>query len=128
MDKIHKEVLGKMTFKIMRRISSPRLFAELLREIFSTSDLEEIAAKETQKGPIQGAQTMLSILEKRGPKAYGLFVDVLRNSEFRLEDLADEIMEEERKLRGKTGISSVSINHFEHDRNLKLQYLYSLQY
>jgi len=120
MDKIHKEVLGKLTFKIMRRISNPRLFAVHLTEIFSTSDLEEIAAKETQKGPIQGAQTMLSILEKRGPKAYGLFVDVLENSEFHLQDLAVELKNEERKLRGKTGISSV-FSHFEHDRNLKLQ-------
>ena len=103
MDKIHKEVLGKMTFQIMRRISNPRLFAEYLREIFSTSDLEEIAAKEAQKGAIQGAQTMLSILEKKGPEAYGLFVEALRIREFYLEDLADELEDEERKLRGKTG-------------------------
>jgi len=108
MDQIHNEVLGKMTFKILRRISNPRIFAQYLREIFSTSDLEEIAAKETQKGPIQGAQTMLSILKKRGPKAFGLFVDVLENSEFHLEDLAVELKDEERKLRWKTGISSLS--------------------
>jgi len=70
MDQIHKEVLGKM-------ISNLRCFSEFLREVFSISDLKEIAVKETQKGPTQGAQTMLSILEKRGPKAYRLFVDVL---------------------------------------------------
>lgn len=120
MDKIHREVLGKMTFKIMGRISSPRVFSGHLREIFSPADVEEIAAKEAQKGAIHGTQTMLSILEKRGPKAYGLFVEVLRSPDIRLDDLADELEDEESKLRGKTGISSVS-NHLERDRNLKLQ-------
>lgn len=105
MDKIHKDVLAKMTYKIMGRISNPRIFSEYLREIFSTADIEEIGAKENQKGPTSGTQTMLSILEKRGPKAYGLFILVLRNPEIKLSDLADQLEEEERKLRGKTGIS-----------------------
>ena len=55
---------------------------------------------------------MLSILEKRRPKAYGLFVKVLRNEEGRLDDLADELEAEERKLRGKPGISSVNLITF----------------
>ena len=109
MDKIHKDVLAKKTSKIMGRISSPRIFSGYLREIFSSGDIEEIGAKEDQKGATYGTQTMLSILEKRGPKAYGLFVTVLRNPEFRLDDLADELEAEECKLRGKPGISFVDL-------------------
>ena len=104
MDKIHREVLAKKTTDIMGRISSPRIFSGYLREIFSSADVEEIEAKENQKGAIYGTQTMLSILEKRGRKAYGLFVKVLRNQEDHLRDLADELEAEERKLRGKPGI------------------------
>ena len=81
-----------------------------------------IGAKEDQKGATYGTQTMLSILEKRGPKAYGLFVKVLRNPEDRLDDLADEIEAEERKLRGKPGIGIFCGSiHVEHNRNFKLQ-------
>ena len=69
------------------------------------SDVEEIGAKEAQKGSTSATQTMLSILEKRGPKAYGLFLEVLRRTDIMLPDLADELEEEERKLRGKTGKS-----------------------
>ena len=109
MDKIHREVLAKKTTDIMGRISNPRVFSVYLREIFSAADIEAIAAKEDQKGAIYGTQTMLAILEKRGPKAYGLFVTVLRNPEFRLDDLADELEAEECKLRGKPGISFVDL-------------------
>ena len=105
MEKIHREVLGKMTSQIMGRISNPRIFSGHLREIFSMSDVEEIGAKEAQKGSTSATQTMLSILEKRGPKAYGLFLEVLRRTDIMLPDLADELEEEERKLRGKTGKS-----------------------
>ena len=105
MDKIHREVLGKNTIKIMGRISSPIVFSGHLREIFSAADVEEIAAKETQKGATHGTQTMLSILEKRGPKAYGLFINVLRHPDILLGDLADELEDEENKLRGTTGSS-----------------------
>ena len=114
MDQIHREVLGKNSVKVMGRISSPKVFSSYLREIFSVADVEEIAAKEAQKGPTYGTQTMLSILEKRGPKAYGLFINVLRDPEILLGDLADELEDEENKLRGTTGTSFV-------DRNLKLQ-------
>ena len=112
MDKIHREVLAKKTTDIMGRISNPRIFSGYLREIFSSGDIEEIGAKEDQKGATYGTQTMLSILEKRGPKAYGLFVEVLRGPEVRLDDLADELEAEERKLRGKPGISSVNLITF----------------
>ena len=126
MDKIHREVLGKNTIKIMGRISSPKVFSSFLREIFSAADVEEIAAKEAQKGPTHGTQTMLSILEKRGPKAYGLFINVLRDSENRLGDLADDLEDEESKLRGKTGISfmdlitlnTIEISNYSHARYL----------
>lgn len=102
MDKIHREMLGKMTSKIMGRISSPRVFSGHLREIFSAADVEEIAAREAQMGPTHGTQTMLSLLEKRGPKAYGLFLKVLQDPNNFVEDLADELENEEWKLRGKT--------------------------
>ena len=107
MDKIHREVLGNMTFKIMGRITQPKVFSGHLREIFSSSDVEEVAAKDAQKGATQGTLTMLSILKKRGPKAYGLFLEVLRRPDILLGDLADELVEEENKLRGRTGIYSV---------------------
>ena len=113
MDKIHREVLAKMTSNIMGRISYPRAISGYLREIFSSTDIEEIVAKEDQKGATYGTQTMLSILEKRGPKAYGLFVKVLRNPEVRLDDLADELEAEERKLRGEPGISFVDLFTFK---------------
>lgn len=122
MDKIHREMLGKMTSKIMGRISSPRVFSGHLREIFSAADVEEIAAREAQMGPTHGTQTMLSLLEKRGPKAYGLFLKVLQDPQNCLEDLADELENEERKLRGKTGIPFLdlfTLNTIE--INLKLQ-------
>ena len=125
MDKIHREVLGKMTYKIMGRISNPKIFSSHLREIFSTSDIEEIGAKENQKGCTSGTQTMLSILEKRGPKAYELFISALRYPDIKLSDLADELEEEERKLRGKTGtgisflscpipLNVIAISNFSH--------------
>ena len=109
MDKIHREVLAKKTTDIMGRISNPKVFSGHLREIFSSADVEEIEAKENQKGAIYGTQTMLSILEKRGPKAYGLFVTALRNPELTFDDLADELEAEESKLRGKPGISFVNL-------------------
>ena len=112
MDKIHREVLAKKTTDIMGRISNPKVFSGHLREIFSSADVEEIEAKENQKGAIYGTQTMLSILEKRGPKAYGLFVKVLRNQEVGLNDLADELDKEERKLRGKPGIGIFFVDLF----------------
>ena len=112
MDKIHREVLAKTTTSIMGRIANPRVFSGYLREIFCTADIEEIAAKEDQKGATYATQTMLSLLEKRGPNAYGLFVKVLRNPDLRLDDLADELETEERKLRGRPGISSVNLITF----------------
>lgn len=106
MDDIHRQVLANMTSKIMGRISSPKVFSGHLRELFSIADVEEIGAKEALKGPTQGTQTMLSLLEKRGPKAFRLFVDTLRKRDFLLSDLADELEDEERRLRGKTGKSA----------------------
>ena len=103
MDQIHRQVLASMTTVIMGRISSPTVFAAYLKRIFSLSDIEEIKAKETQMGAIQGAQTLLSLLEKRGPKAFALFKDALRDPGNNMADLADELEVEEGKLRGKTG-------------------------
>ena len=109
MDQIHKQVLANMTTIIMNRISSPTVFAAYLRTIFVSSDMEEIKAKEAQMGAIQGAQTLLSLLEKRGPKAFAMFKDALRNPGNNMADLADELEAEEERLRGKTGKKPFSI-------------------
>ena len=109
MDPIHRQVLANMTTVIMNRISSPTVFAAYLKRIFSPSDIEEIKAKEIQMGAIQGAQTLLSLLEKRGPKAFVLFKDALRNPGNNMADLADELEAEEGRLRGKTGKTTFSL-------------------
>ncbi|KAJ7391075.1 hypothetical protein OS493_020095 [Desmophyllum pertusum] len=101
MDPIHRRVLANKTTTIMGRIS-PTVFSVYLKQIFSTSDMEGIAAKETQMGATHGTQTMLSLLEKRGPTAFPLFITALREYEIKLYDLADELEAEERKLRGGT--------------------------
>lgn len=103
MDQIHRQVLANKTTIIMNRISSPTVFAAYLKRIFSSSDIEEIKAKENQMGAIHGAQTLLSLLEKRGPKAFGFFLEALRNHDNNMSDLADELENEESRLQGKTG-------------------------
>lgn len=65
--------------------------------------MEEIRARENTHGATHGTQSMLSLLEKRGPKAFGLFITALRDPGNQMDDLAEELMEEERKLRGRTG-------------------------
>lgn len=46
MDKIYREMLGKMISKIMGRIFSLRVFLGYFREIFSVVDVEEIVVRE----------------------------------------------------------------------------------
>ena len=101
MDPIHKEVLANMTSEIMERISNPLLLSAHLRVIFSIADLEEIEAKTLQCGVTAGTQTMLSLLKKRGPKAFALFIHALLD--LGNADLADDLEQEERKLRGEAG-------------------------
>ncbi|CAH3190555.1 unnamed protein product, partial [Porites evermanni] len=103
MDPIHKKVLANKTSEIMKSISSPVNLSGYLKSIFSTGDLEEIEAKTTQRGATTGTQTLLSLLEKRGPKAYSLFIKALRDPGIKNEYLADELEKEDRKLRGKEG-------------------------
>ena len=103
MDPIHKKVLANKTSEIMKRISAPITLSGHLRNIFSTADLEEIEAKTTQRGATTGTQTLLSLLEKRGPKAYSRFLTALRDPGIKNDDLADELEQEDRKLRGKAG-------------------------
>ena len=103
MDPIHKKVLANKTSEIMKRISNPVFLSAHLKTIFSTGDLEEIEAKTSQCGAITGTQTMLSLLEKRGPKAFTLFVHALLDPAISCADLADDLEQEERKLRGEAG-------------------------
>ena len=77
MDPIHKKVVANKTSEIMKRISNPVVLSTHLKTIFSTADLEEIEAKTSQRGATTGTQTLLSLLEKRGPKAFALFIEAL---------------------------------------------------
>ncbi|CAH3023725.1 unnamed protein product [Porites evermanni] len=99
MDPIHKKVLANKTSDIMKRVSNPGILVAHLKTIFSPADTEEIEAKTSNRGPTAGTQTLLSILEKRGAKAFLLFLYALR--EEKNEELAEELEEEERNLRGK---------------------------
>ena len=103
MDPIHKEVLTNMTSEIVERISHPLLLLAYLRVILSIADLEEIEAKTSQRGATTGTQTLLSLLEKRGPKAFALFIEALLDPAINNADLADDLEQEERKLRGVAG-------------------------
>lgn len=116
MDPIHKKVLAHKTSVIMKRISSPTTLSAHLKTIFSTVDLEEIETKTTQRGATTGTQTLLSLLEKRGPNAYSLFLKALRDPDINQEDLADELEQEDGKLRGKAGELKV---HKETDQILQ---------
>ena len=103
MDPIHKKVLAKKTSVIMERVSNPVVLSGYLSTLFNNSDKEEIAASCNRLGATMGTQTLLSLLEKRGKKAYPLFIEVLKNSELKQEDLAMELENEERRLRGQAG-------------------------
>ena len=103
MDPIHKKVLANKTFEIIKRISNPVVLSAHLRAIFSTGDLEEIERKTSQRGATTGTQTMLCLLEKRGPKAFALFIHALRDPAIGNADLADDLEQAERKLQGKAG-------------------------
>lgn len=101
MDPIHKKVLANKTSEIMKRISIPVVLSSHLKAIFSTADLEEIESKTSQRGAATATQTMLSLLEKRGPKAFAMFIHALRDPDISNADLADDLEQEERKLRGE---------------------------
>ena len=117
MDPTHKKVLANKTSEIMKRVSQPDLLAAgHLKPIFSAGDVEEIVAKTTQRGATTGTQTLLSLLEKRGPNAYSLFLNALRDPDLKNDDLANELEQEDRKLRGKAGELMV---HKETDKILQ---------
>ncbi|CAH3016094.1 unnamed protein product, partial [Porites evermanni] len=103
MDPFHKKVLANKTSEIMKRISNPLVLSAHLKTIFSFGDFEEIEAKTSQRGATTGTQTLLSLLAKRGPKAFTLFIHALRDPDISCADLADDLEQEERKLRGEAG-------------------------
>ena len=103
MDVIHKKVLASKTTVIMNSITSPTRIAAQLGTVFCPSDKEEIKATENRLGSIHASQTLLSLLEKRGPKAFDKFLTVLKNPDNLLTHLADDILDAERELRGEQG-------------------------
>ena len=46
---------------------------------------------------------MLSVLEKRGPRAFTLFIQALLDPDISNADLAHDLLQEERKLLGEAG-------------------------
>ena len=103
MDAIHKKVLASKTTIIMNSFTSPTLIAAQLGSVFCPSDKEEIKATENRLGSIHASQTLLSLLEKRGPKAFDKFLTVLKSQDNLLTDLADDLLKAERELRGEQG-------------------------
>ena len=103
MDPIHRKVLANKTSEIMEQISNPVVLSSHLKTIFSAADLEEIVAKTLHRGATTGTQTMLSLLERRGPKAFTLFIQALLDPAISNAHLADDLVQEERKLRGEAG-------------------------
>ena len=104
MDQTHKKVLSHKTAVIMQRIGNPVFLSGCLSTVFTTSDKEEIQAKVNQLGPTGGAQHLIHLLEKRGPMAFPTFIDVLKSDAMKGEDLALELENEERRLRGQSGM------------------------
>jgi len=103
MDPVHRKVLENKSSEIMKRISNPVVLSAHFKTIFSPADLEEIEWKTLQRGATTGTQTMLSLLEKRGPRAFTLFIHALLDPDISNAHLAHDLLQEERKLRGKAG-------------------------
>ena len=104
MDEIHKEVLSNKTVVIMQRITNPVVLSAYLATVFTLSDREEIDEKARQSGPTVAVQHLIHLLEKRGPTAFPEFIKVLNDNAIRHEDLALELENEERRLRGQSGM------------------------
>lgn len=114
MDPIHKKVLAHKTSEIAGRISSPVVLSGFLSRVFSKSDKEEIQAKTNSMGATVGTQTLLHLLEKRGKEAFPLFISALKDQDMKLDDLAAELENEERRLRGEIGefsLDQVNVSH-----------------
>ncbi|XP_074622377.1 uncharacterized protein LOC141880749 [Acropora palmata] len=105
MDQIHKKVLSNKTVVIMQRITNPYVLSGYLSKVFTALDKEEIEAKYKQSGATVATQHLIHLLEKRGPRAFPEFIKVLNDNTVRYEDLAFELQNEERRLRGQSGCS-----------------------
>ena len=88
----------------MQRISNPYVLSGYLSKVFTALDKEEIEAKYRQSGAIVATQHLIHLLEKRGPRAFPEFIKVLHDNAIRHEDLAFELENEERRLRGESGM------------------------
>ncbi|XP_074623394.1 uncharacterized protein LOC141881499 [Acropora palmata] len=102
MDQIHKKVLSNKTVVIMQRITNPYLLSGYLSKVFTPSDREEIEAKNNQSGATVATQHLIHLLEKRGPRAFPEFIKALNDNDINNEDLALELQNEERRLRGQS--------------------------
>ncbi|KAK2562179.1 hypothetical protein P5673_014953 [Acropora cervicornis] len=102
MDQIHKKVLSNKTVVIMQRITNPYVLSGYLSKVFTALDKEEIEAKYKQSGATVATQHLIHLLEKRGPRAFPEFIKVLNDNTVRYEDLAFELQNEERRLRGQS--------------------------
>ena len=104
MDKIHKKVLSNMTVVIMQRITNPVILSGCLSSVFTASDKEEIEAKDRQLGPTVATQHLIHLLEKRGADAFQSFIEALKSHAMKQADLALDLENEERRLRGQSGM------------------------
>jgi len=88
----------------MQRITNPYLLSGYLSKVFTPSDREEIEAKNNQSGATVATQHLIHLLEKRGPRAFPEFIKALNDNDINNEDLALELQNEERRLRGQSGM------------------------
>ena len=88
----------------MQRITNPVILSAYLATVFTLSDREEIDAKDRQSGATVATQHLIHLLEKRGPRAFPEFIKALNDNAIGFEDLAFELQNEERRLRGQSGM------------------------
>ena len=97
MEKKHQEALRKnWVFLMDNLILDDVLDAMITKEIFTTSMGEEVSVKQTKKDK---ATHFLFTLIRRGPKAFDLFIESLReNSQDFIADQLIKTLNEDNKL------------------------------
>ena len=88
----------------MQRITNPYVLSGCLSTVFTASDKEEIEAKDKQSGSTVATQHLIHLLEKRGPDAFQRFIEALKSEAMKQADLALDLENEERRLRGQSGM------------------------
>ena len=101
MNEIHRQVLANKTKEIVETLSQPRDMADVsLRTLLSESDRQAISRETDRHGTLRASQLLVSTLEKRGLKAFSMFVDALRSETHKHWELADELEREVERLGG----------------------------